>query len=263
MVEMLSLNDRKVFWDRKLEAGDRWDEVIQSSVERSNIFVLFWCCDTHASDYTLKEVALALRLKKKIVPVKLCPAAMPQPLNDWQWIDLQTRVQHECGVVDHAVPGKPFPEGTPTRSGGKKKWVLASAVACLVSVIAVLTQRSMMISSVPNYQSVEMPSVAATVDVDRPQIPRSAIRIREGYVVIQPPEGSPGTIRQLDKRGRFVASYTIPLLPPVPPLPELRETPLPFWYVHRAPLLWITGSIVLAALLIRGIFKRRARTTDD
>jgi hypothetical protein len=34
IVEMLSLNDRNAFWDRKLEAGDRWDEVIQSCVER-------------------------------------------------------------------------------------------------------------------------------------------------------------------------------------------------------------------------------------
>jgi hypothetical protein len=262
MVEMLSLNERKVFWDRKLEAGDRWDDVIRSSVKRSSIFVLFWCCDTHTSDYVSKEVALALRLKKKIVPVKLCHAAMPQPLNDWQWIDLQNRVQHECGGVDHAHPGMPFTEGLPSRSGPPKKvltgWALAG-LTCLTAAMLLWTPRLMKHPGVQSMPSLNAPAgVNTSGDVSR--IPRNAIRVPKGYVVIEPPVDSPGTITELDKRGRWVATHGIPLLLPSPSLPELRETPLPTWYVQRGPLLWISGTIALAALLITVILKRRQRT---
>src|SRR2546423_1361595 len=46
LVELLSLNNRRVFWDQDLAPGDQWNQVIRSSVKRSSIFVLFWCCDT-------------------------------------------------------------------------------------------------------------------------------------------------------------------------------------------------------------------------
>jgi hypothetical protein len=262
MVEMLSLNERKVFWDRNLEAGDRWNEVIRSSVRRSGIFVLFWCCDTYASDEVAKEVALALHHKKKIVPVKLCHAAMPQPLNDWQWIDLQGRVQHDCGGIDHARPGTPFPEGAPSPSEPNRKILFASALAgltCFVAVLLLWMPRFM-----KNSGAESMPSTSVPAGVNTPgevsRIPRNAIRVPEGYLVIEPPIGSRGSISELDKRGRLVASYDIPSLAPSPPLPEMRETPLPKWYVQRVPFLWICGGIALAAVLIRAIFKRRQRT---
>jgi len=110
LVELLSLNDRHVFWDQQLSPGDRWDEALRLSVRQSHIFVLFWCCDTGYSDYIAQEIALALRLKKKIVPVKLCNAALPQPLGAWQWIDLQKRVEHQCADLDHDIAP---PLGTP------------------------------------------------------------------------------------------------------------------------------------------------------
>jgi hypothetical protein len=170
MVEMLSLNERKVFWDRKLEAGDRWDKVIRSSLERSSVFVLFWCCDTNASEYTAKEIRLALRLKKKIVPVKLCHAAMPRPLGDWQWIDLRQRVQHECGVADHTLPAKPLLDDAPMPAPPKRSGVPVFAVISLFSVMVLfIGMMSLFYLKAPVGDSRPMPP-PPTVAVETPAL---------------------------------------------------------------------------------------------
>jgi hypothetical protein len=105
LVELLQINDQRVFWDQKdIVPGDRWEEVINSSLRRSNVLVLFWCCDAHTSTYVGHEVQLARKFKKKVIPVKLCHAAMPEAIAAWQWIDLQ-HFDHKCLNIDHqALP---------------------------------------------------------------------------------------------------------------------------------------------------------------
>ena len=138
LVELLSLNDRRVFWDQELAPGDQWNQVIRSSVKRSSIFVLFWCCDTGQSDYTAEEIAVAVRFKKKIVPAKLCHAAMPWPLSIWQWIDLQG-VEHHCADLDHQTVRLRSAEAIVSHHGfTPMKIALACAAACLVLIAAAL-----------------------------------------------------------------------------------------------------------------------------
>jgi TIR domain len=138
LVELLSLNDRRVFWDQELAPGDQWNQVIRSSVRRSRIFVLFWCCDTGQSDYTAEEIAVALRLKKKIVPVKLCPAVMPQPLAQWQWIDLQKRVEHRCADLDHQIAHVRKAETPVTSRRFPSRKLAFASLACLVFTVAAM-----------------------------------------------------------------------------------------------------------------------------
>ena len=279
MVEMLSLNERKVFWDRKLEAGDRWNDVIGSSVKRSSIFVLFWCCDTHASEYTGKEIALALRLKKKIVPVKLCPATMPEPLREWQWIDLQERVQHDCGMSDHSLSNTPLLVETPPRSATTYNFVtaMAACIVCFLAVSYLLTRRGSQIepplppTKIPTDVTPPPPKptkptgpirLPETVNVP-PRIPGGAIRLPGGYAVIIPPSNlEAGRIRKFDERGYPIASYGIPSTPSVPVWPPLREEPLPSWYVNRHAILWLSSSTIGTALMLHRILKRRRRTEE-
>jgi TIR domain-containing protein len=104
LIDLLSVNQQRVFWDGDLKPGDRWAQTIDSAVKRSNIFVLFWCCDTSQSKEVAREIASALRLKKKIVPVKLCSAPVPHPIGEWQWIDLRSNIHHACIALDHGEP---------------------------------------------------------------------------------------------------------------------------------------------------------------
>ena len=112
LIDLLSVNQQRVFWDGDLKPGDDWDAEIQKALKRSGIFVLFWCCDTSQSKEVAKEIATAVRHNKKIVPVKLCPAALPGDLNRWQWVDLQSHVHHTCLALVHgttAAPRQPAP----------------------------------------------------------------------------------------------------------------------------------------------------------
>lgn len=135
LIDLLSVNQQRVFWDGDLKPGDRWAEAIDAAVKRSNIFVLFWCCDTSQSKEVAREIASAVRLKKKIVPVKLCSAPVPHPIGEWQWIDLRANVRHTCLALDHAEP-LPVPSsifqpapGPPAPSKSRLLW---PAVASLV-----------------------------------------------------------------------------------------------------------------------------------
>jgi TIR domain-containing protein len=104
LIDLLSVNQQRVFWDGDLKPGDRWEKVIDNAVKRSGIFVLFWCCDTSQSKEVAREIASALRLKKKIVPVKLCSAPVPHPIGEWQWIDLRSKIHHNCLALVHDDP---------------------------------------------------------------------------------------------------------------------------------------------------------------
>ena len=50
LVQLLSVNEHRVFWDQDLKAGDRGDAAIRSSIKHSGIFVLFWCWAIRKSD---------------------------------------------------------------------------------------------------------------------------------------------------------------------------------------------------------------------
>lgn len=264
LVEMLSLNDRKVFWDGQLKPGELWDDVIQSSVKDASVFVLFWCCDTHASEYVAKEVALALRLKKKIVPVKLCHAAMPAPLNAWQWISLQGRVQHACASVDHALPGTPFAVEEPARRG-RRGWLWVPSVVGLLALIffaATLVRYKIPKSDDSENGPHNQPTATDPLHPPTPRWPRNTIPLRNGCAIVRPPESHSGSIDEFDNSGNFVDTYDIPLLAPKPPDLDLQERPLPSWYTHHQTILWATALVTSFVLLISIMVRRRQRTAE-
>ncbi len=248
----------------QLAAGDRWDETLRLSVKQSNIFVLFWCCDTGHSDYIAREIALALRLKKKIVPVKLCNAALPQPLSEWQWIDLQKRVEHECANLDHDIAQ---PLSTPSapmapRAVTAPKWVLGFATLVLMVSGAFWFTFD---RSLPQEQGTHsLPSGGQASPLVQLPIPGGATRLPNGYATVSPPShGDSGNITELDSRGHFVRRYAIsPGVPAAPP-PKLTPSPLPWWYVNRAVLAASAGFMVAVTFFawILWTARRRAATT--
>jgi hypothetical protein len=263
LVELLSVNEHRVFWDQHLKAGDRWDQVIRSAVKQSSVFVLFWCCDTRGSQYVAEEIALAVRLKKKIVPVKLCAAVMPPPLGEWQWIDLGQRVQHQCADVDHQIYSTLESSVQPQArsvSWNRAVWLsFATALFLLIFVSSMwLTYRS----AVPKAESILSP-LQSVLRERFSRIPRGAVRLPNGYAVVNPPEGAKnGSIIVLDKLGEVIARYTIPLGPPPLILPEPHEVAIPWWYTNRVILYGGSLFAVAIALFTWMIMSRRKRASD-
>jgi hypothetical protein len=146
LVEILSLNDRKVFWDRELQPGELWAKTILRSLKRSSTFVLFWCCDTRTSQWVGAEIAEALRLKKKIVPVKLCSIGLPAMLAEFQWIDLIERVEHRC---NHATETPEYSAENPDiRTTGAAR----SRRLPVVALVAVLLVTAFLSLLVPTFR---------------------------------------------------------------------------------------------------------------
>jgi hypothetical protein len=87
-----------VFLDvNELNPGDDWEREIVTALQESSIFVLCWCCETRASRFVAKEIALALTdPTKRIVPVLFCSATLPRKMSKLQWIDLRKQIVHAC-----------------------------------------------------------------------------------------------------------------------------------------------------------------------
>jgi hypothetical protein len=258
LVELLSVNEHRVFWDEHLKAGDRWDQVIRSAVKQSSVFVLFWCCDTRGSQYVAEEIALALRLKKRIVPVKLCAAVMPPPLGEWQWIDLRQRVQHVCVDVDHQLADNAFVSSSQpqARSVSRK---LAVWLSCATALLLLIFMYSMMLK---RKFAVSVATLLPSQGQTRfSRIPSGAVRLTNGYAVVNPPEGGKdGSIVELDKDGDVIASHAIPLGPRLVP-PEAHEVAIPWWYANRAILFSASLFAISIALFTWTITTRRRRAS--
>jgi TIR domain len=257
LVELLSLNGQRVFWDDNLKPGDRWDDVIRSSVKRSNIFVLFWCCDTRESEYVGAEIALALRLKKKIVPVKLCQAAMPDPLGKWQWIDLHPGVQHVC-IAPHQVAMSedlPVPRSLP--APGSKKFVGLGIAAALTLFLLVMFTPLLRLRPKP-------PGVSSPAKVDSSLPTSGATRLPNGWAVVQPPagEGKGGWIIEFSRTGERLHTFKIPPGLTLSTEPDFQQVSLPWWYRNRG-VLWLTFAFAAAVRICAWYLATRRRRSAE
>jgi hypothetical protein len=102
LVQLLSLNGRKVFWDAiSIQPGEVWENSLEEALKKSRIVVVLWCCDTAVSEWVIREINLALELKKKLVPVLLCSFPTSVTVGKRQWMDLRQSVQHQCSALCH------------------------------------------------------------------------------------------------------------------------------------------------------------------
>lgn len=54
-----------------IETGDEFKRIIVRAISDSNVFLFFSSADSNVSPWTIKEVNVAVHLKKKIIPIKL------------------------------------------------------------------------------------------------------------------------------------------------------------------------------------------------
>lgn len=94
LVETLAASAIDVWWDRRLEPGADFDEVIEAALEQSAAVIVIWSDASVTSRYVRTEAGAALELDK-VVPVHVegfDPRRMP----------LKFRNLHSCCVTDDA-----------------------------------------------------------------------------------------------------------------------------------------------------------------
>jgi hypothetical protein len=149
LVQLMSLNGRRIFWDAiSIQPGELWENTLEEALKNSRLVVVLWCCDTAVSDWVNREINLALKFNKKLVPVLLCSFPTSDSIGARQWIDLRRSVRHECsashgpGPVDQdneqltQVVAHLPPLFLPV--AGKRLWILLAAAFAMVVVFGVI-----------------------------------------------------------------------------------------------------------------------------
>jgi hypothetical protein len=97
LVQMISLNGRRVFWDvHGIAPGDQWANTIVEAIGSTTLLVVLWCCDTAKSEWVNREIDEARKHNVRIVPVLLCDFPLNDSIREFQWIDLRNTLQHKC-----------------------------------------------------------------------------------------------------------------------------------------------------------------------
>ena len=87
VIETLRAHD--VWYDQRLYAGQDWWKEILRRLEWCEAFVYLLSPDSVASLYCRRELELALRLKRKIIPVLIDKqTVLPENMKSWHYVDL-------------------------------------------------------------------------------------------------------------------------------------------------------------------------------
>ncbi len=84
-----TLHAHEVWYDQRLYAGQDWWKEILRRLDWCEVLVYLLSPDSVASLYCRRELELAMRLKREIIPVLISPeTVLPEKMRDWQYVDL-------------------------------------------------------------------------------------------------------------------------------------------------------------------------------
>ena len=84
-----TLHAHEVWYDQRIYAGQDWWKEILRRLDWCEVFVYLLSPDSVASLYCRRELELALRLKRDVIPVKIsADTVLPETMKDWQYVDL-------------------------------------------------------------------------------------------------------------------------------------------------------------------------------
>ena len=113
IVNELQIKGYEIWIDKDgIESGDAFKRVIVNAIKKADVFLFFSSIDANKSSWTIKEVDVAVHLKKEIVPVKLDDSEYDDSilfdLAGLDFIDLSNEVSHAYAVskLDKALKKK-------------------------------------------------------------------------------------------------------------------------------------------------------------
>jgi hypothetical protein len=115
-----------IWMDPRIEAGQRWDRVVEDQIARCQRVVVILSPDAVASENVLDEVSYALDHGKEILPVLYRDCNVPLRLNRIQYFD--ARGDYRVGDLLAAKPGI---------SNQKRKHAWRPVVGAAVAAVAI------------------------------------------------------------------------------------------------------------------------------
>ncbi|MDE2859698.1 MAG: SUMF1/EgtB/PvdO family nonheme iron enzyme [Chloroflexota bacterium] len=94
IIETLHAHD--VWYDQRLYAGQDWWKEILRRLDWCEVFIYLLSPDSVASLYCRRELEIARRLKRQIIPVLINKdTVLPDKMRDWQYVDLSEKLTVE------------------------------------------------------------------------------------------------------------------------------------------------------------------------
>ena len=139
-----------------IESGDEFKDKIVSAIEESKVFLFFSSAASNASPWTVKEVNVAVALKKNIIPIKLDESVYNKSILfdlagfDFVMCDADTDVSDVVQKLMHSLEKKigkgdaasgnksghaAVKTNTPKKSGRTLKYIVVFFVLLLIVVI--------------------------------------------------------------------------------------------------------------------------------
>ncbi len=91
-----TLHAHEVWYDQRLYAGQDWWKEILRRLDWCEVFIYLLSPDSVASLYCRRELEIARRLKRHVIPVLLNKdTVLPDKMRDWQYVDLSEKLTVE------------------------------------------------------------------------------------------------------------------------------------------------------------------------
>ena len=144
IIETLHAHD--VWYDQRLYAGQDWWKEILRRLDWCEVFIYLLSPDSVASLYCRRELEIARRLKRHVIPVLLNKdTVLPDKMRDWQYVDLSekltvenvTQLLNSILVVERRQ-GTASPAPAPTESIGDGPVSRSSPVELVSSAVRAL-----------------------------------------------------------------------------------------------------------------------------
>ena len=93
VVRLLRATEDLVFQDLdSIKPGRKWRREIEEALYTAQLVILFWCYHSSRSAEVRREYEFALTTGKDVLPVLLDTTPLPEPLNEFQWVDFRLLV---------------------------------------------------------------------------------------------------------------------------------------------------------------------------
>lgn len=147
-------NGWSVWWDRKIDAGDTFDQIIEREIEAARCALVLWSRDSVASEWVRNEAAAAME-RATMVPAMIDSVRLPIEFRRRQTVDLTDwdRTENPAALADllytisqklgqPAQPAAPRVATSRRRSWtSRTRWIVGG---CAVAALAIGTSIPLM-----------------------------------------------------------------------------------------------------------------------
>ena len=228
LARAIGATGRSVWWDRKIIAGQTFDQVIENELETAKSVVVLWSKHSIASEWVKNEAAVASE-RGVLIPALIESVKLPLEFRRKQTADLigwngdssHSGFAALCEGISATIGGAPQPEQI-VHQRQKVRWnrrLAFIAVAAIIVILGITTYSIVLWQTSPTISATQEPGAIASAPPESQNLPKTitdpadlVVGTYYGNVISDSKGSSLGdvtlTVTKLDKRTvRIMSDY--------------------------------------------------------